>query len=74
MIATSKQSLISKSVAAIRIGVHPAVEEPDQHIIRVAPQVSRLTTFHKVPTRLKSGLCSRDEIFVPSNHPTRPLS
>jgi hypothetical protein len=46
----------------------------DQHIVRVAYRVSRTTTLHKVPTRSKSGLCSRDEILVPSDRSARPLS
>jgi hypothetical protein len=54
MTATSKRPLIFESVAVIRIGIHPVEEEPDQHIIHVAPRVSRTTTFHEVPTRLKS--------------------
>jgi hypothetical protein len=37
MTATSKQPLISESIAAIRFGVHPVGKEPYQHIICVAP-------------------------------------
>jgi hypothetical protein len=55
----------------IRIGVHPTGEEPDQHVILVATWVSRTTTVRKVPTRSKSGLCSRDEVLAPSDRPAR---
>jgi hypothetical protein len=67
MKATSMRSLISESVTAIRIGVHPAGEEPNQHVIRVAPRVSRTTIFWEVPTKSKFGLCSRDEVLAPSD-------
>jgi hypothetical protein len=50
-----------------RIDIHPIGEEPDRHIVRVAPEVSRMTTIGKVPTKLKSGLCSWDEILAPTN-------
>jgi hypothetical protein len=74
MTAMSKRSLIFKSVTAIRIGVHPTSEEHDQHVIHAAPQVSRTTTIRKVPTKLKSGPCSRDEVLAPCDRPTQPLS
>jgi hypothetical protein len=67
-----KRSLISESVVAIRIGVHPVGEEPDQHVVRAASRVSRMTTVCEVPTKSKSGLCSRDEVLAPNDHPTRP--
>jgi hypothetical protein len=35
MITTDKQQLISDSVMVIQIDIHPVVEEPDQHIVRV---------------------------------------
>jgi hypothetical protein len=35
MAAMSKRPLITESVAVIRIGVHSAGEEPDQHIVCV---------------------------------------
>jgi hypothetical protein len=70
----SKWSLISESVVVIRIGVHPIGEEPDQHIVRMAPWVSRMTTVSKVPTKLKSAPCSQDEVLAPSDRPTRPSS
>jgi hypothetical protein len=70
MIAMIKRSLISGSVAMVRIGVHPAGEEPDQYVIHVAPRVSHKTTVHKVPTRSKLGLCSWDEVLAPSDHPS----
>jgi hypothetical protein len=47
MTRIDKQSLISESVAAIRIGVHPTGKEPDQHVLRVTPGVSRTTTVRK---------------------------
>jgi hypothetical protein len=65
MTATDKRSLISESVTVIRIGVHNAGEEPDQHVVRVTPGISRTTTICKVPTKSKSGLCSRDEVLAP---------
>jgi hypothetical protein len=74
MIATSKRSLISESVAVIRIGVHPAGEEPNQHVVRVASLVSRATTIREVPTKSNLGPYSRDEVLAPSDHPVRPSS
>jgi hypothetical protein len=64
---------------AIRISVHPTGEEPDQHIVCVAPEVSRMTTVYKVPTKSKSGPCSRCEVLAPSDarprhHPGLPHS
>jgi hypothetical protein len=35
----SKQPLICESVAVIQIYLHPTGEEPDQHIVPVAPRV-----------------------------------
>jgi hypothetical protein len=70
MTAMSKRSLISKSVVVIRTGIHPIGEEPDDHVICVAPRVSRTTTMHEVPTRSKLGLYSRDEVLTPSDCPT----
>jgi hypothetical protein len=55
---------------AIQIGVHPAGEEPDQHIVRMTLGVSRTTTVREVPTNSKSAPCSRDEVLPPSD--TRP--
>jgi hypothetical protein len=63
----SKRPLIFESVTVIRIGVHPAGEEPNQHVIRMLPWVSRMTTIYKVPTRSKSGPYSRDEVLAPSD-------
>jgi hypothetical protein len=74
MIGMSKRSLISKSVAAIRIGIHPAGEQPNQHIVCVAPQVSHMTTLHEVHTKLKSGHCSQDEVLDPSDRLAQPSS
>jgi hypothetical protein len=68
--SNDKRSLISESVASIQIGVHLVGEEPDQHIVHVAPRVSRITTIREVPTKSKSGLCSRDEVLAPSDRPT----
>jgi hypothetical protein len=58
----------------IRISVHCTGEEPDQHVVRVAPQVSRMTTVREVPTESKSGLCSRDEVLAHNDRSTRPSS
>jgi hypothetical protein len=74
-----KWSLISESVTAIRINIHPAEEEPDQHIVRVTPGVSCTTMVHDVSTKSKSGLCSWDEVLAPSDalpdrHPRLPHS
>jgi hypothetical protein len=69
MTTTDKQQLISDSVMVIQIDIHPVVEEPDQHIVRVAPRVSHMTTAHEVPTKSKSGPCSWDEVLPPSNRP-----
>jgi hypothetical protein len=44
MIVTNKRSLISESVVVIQIDVHPAGDEPDQHIVRLASWVSHMTT------------------------------
>jgi hypothetical protein len=54
-----KRSLITESVAATWIDIHPTGEESDRHIVR--------TTVGEVPTKLKLGLCSRDEVLAPSN-------
>jgi hypothetical protein len=74
MIVTNKQSLISESTVAIWIGVHPVGEEPDWHVVCVTPRVLRTTTVHEVPTKSKSGLCSRDEVLVPNDRPAQPSS
>jgi hypothetical protein len=58
----------------IRIGVQPAGEEPNQHIVHMAAWVSHTTTIYEVPTKSKSGQCSRDEVLAPSNHLARPSS
>jgi hypothetical protein len=67
MIATDKRSLISVSVTMIRIDVHPAGEEPNQHVIRVSLGVSRTTTVREVLTKSKFVPCSRDEVLAFSN-------
>jgi hypothetical protein len=79
MTVTDKQSLIFMSVVVIWIDIHPVGEEPDQHIVRVAPEVSRTTTICEVPTKLKSGVCSQDEVFAridawPGRYPRLPHS
>jgi hypothetical protein len=51
----------------IQIGVYPAREELDQHVVRVTSQVSCTTTVHEVPTKSKSGLCSRGEVLAPND-------
>jgi hypothetical protein len=38
-----KWPLISESVAAARIDIHPTEEEPDRYIIHVAPGDSRMS-------------------------------
>jgi hypothetical protein len=79
MTAIDKRTLISESVTMIWIGVHPVGEEPDQHIVRViprvsrtttvrvTPEVSRMTTVCEVPTKSKSGPCSQDEVLALSD-------
>jgi hypothetical protein len=74
MTATDKRSLISESVTTIQIGVHPAGEEPDQHVIRVTLEVSRTTTVCEVPAKSKSVLCSQDEDLAPSDRLARSSS
>jgi hypothetical protein len=74
-----KQPLISESVVATQIDIHPAREEPDQHVVRVTPGVSRTTTVCELPTKSKSGLCSWDEVLDSSDawpgcHPWLPHS
>jgi hypothetical protein len=72
--SNDKRSLISESVMVIRIGVHPRGEEPDQHVIHVAPWVSRTITICEVPTKSKLRLCYWDKVLAPSDHPARPSS
>jgi hypothetical protein len=66
--------LISESVVVIRIDIHPAGEEPDQYIVHLASQVSRMTTVCKVPTKSKVGPYSQDEVLAPSDRLARPSS
>jgi hypothetical protein len=68
MTATDNRPLISESVTAIQIDIHPAGEESDQHVIRMTPVVSHTTTVHEVPTKLNMGPCSRDEVLAPCDH------
>jgi hypothetical protein len=58
MTTTDKWSLISESVTVIRLGVHPAGEEPDQYVVRVASRASHTTTICEVPTKSNLGPCS----------------
>jgi hypothetical protein len=51
----------------IRINIHPVGEDLDQHIVHVSPRVLRTTIVGEVPTKSKSGLCSRDEVLAPSD-------
>jgi hypothetical protein len=69
-----KQSLISESVVMIQIGVHPAGDKPDQHVVRVAYRVSRTTIVREVPTKSNMSPYSRDEVLAPSDHLARPSS
>jgi hypothetical protein len=79
MTTMDKRPLIYESVTVTQIDIHPTGEEPDRHVVRVAPGVSCTTTICEVPTKSKSGLCSRDEILAPSDarssrHPGLPHS
>jgi hypothetical protein len=74
MTATDKQPLISESVKVTRINIHLVGEEPDQHVVRVTHEISRMTTVCEVPTKLKLGLCSCDEVLAPGDRPARPSS
>jgi hypothetical protein len=56
----------------IQIGVHHVGEESDQYIVCVAPRVSCTTIVREVPSKLKSGLCSWDDVFAPSDRPAQP--
>jgi hypothetical protein len=63
----------------IQIGIYPTGEKPNQHIVRVAPRVSCMTTVREVPTRSKSdpapGMKSWLPVIVwPSRHPGLPHS
>jgi hypothetical protein len=66
MTATNKRSLISESVTATRIDIHPAGEKPHQHIVRVTLGVSRMTIVREVPTKLKLGPYSRMKSLPPA--------
>jgi hypothetical protein len=55
------------SVEVTRIDIHPAGEEPDQHVVCTTPRVSHTATICEVPTKSKSGSCSRDEVLAPSD-------
>jgi hypothetical protein len=75
--SNDKRSLISESIVVIQIDIHPAGEEPDRHVVHMAPGVSRTTTDGEVLTKSKLGLCSWDEVLVPSDarpghHPGLP--
>jgi hypothetical protein len=63
----------------IQIGVHLIGEELDQHIIRLASQVSRMTIVCEVPTKLKLAPAPRMkswplEIVRLDRHPGLPHS
>jgi hypothetical protein len=58
----------------IQIGVHAVGEEPDEHIVRVAPWVSCTMNIRKLPTKLKSGPYTKDEVLAPSDRPAHPSS
>jgi hypothetical protein len=57
-----------------RIDIHPAGEEPDQHIIHVALRVTHTTPVREVPTKSKSGPYSRDKVLTPNDRLARPSS
>jgi hypothetical protein len=62
-----------------QINMHPAGKESDQHVVHTAPGVPRTTILREVPTKLKLGPCSRDEVLAPSDvrsdrHPKLPHS
>jgi hypothetical protein len=42
----------------LRIDIHPTGEESDQHVVRVASQVSCTRTVREVSTKSKSGIRS----------------
>jgi hypothetical protein len=67
MPTTGKRPLIFESVAATWIDIHHVGEELGRHVVRAAPKVSHTTTIREVPTKLNSGICSRDEVLAPSN-------
>jgi hypothetical protein len=67
MIVTDKQPLISESVAVTRIDILHTRKEPDQHVVHATPRVSCRTTVCEVPTKSKSGPCSRDEVLASSD-------
>jgi hypothetical protein len=58
----------------IQISVHPAEEEPDLHVVLVAPRISRMTTVREVPTKSNLDPYSRDEVLGPNDRPARPSS
>jgi hypothetical protein len=58
----------------IQIGVHPAGEESDQHVVRLPSRVSRTTTVREVRTKSKLGSCSQDEVLSLSDRLARPSS
>jgi hypothetical protein len=67
MTAMDKRSLISASVTTLQINVHTVGEEPDQHVVRMNPGISHMTTVCEVPMKSKSGICSCDEVLAPSD-------
>jgi hypothetical protein len=79
VLASKSGMIISESVTVTLIYIHPTEEEPDQHIVCVAPGVPCMTTVREVTTKWKSGPYSRDEVLAPSDarpgsHPGLPHS
>jgi hypothetical protein len=68
------RSPLSESVMVIRISVHTKGEEPDQHVVRAASRVSRMTTVREVPNKSNLGPCSWYEVLAPRDHLARPSS
>jgi hypothetical protein len=52
----------------------PYRKKPDQHVVRLASQVSLMTIVRKFPTNLNLGPCSRDEVLATSDGSARPSS
>jgi hypothetical protein len=50
-----------------RIDIHPTTKEPDRHIVRVAPVVSRTIIIGEAPTKLNLGPYYQDEVLAPSD-------
>jgi hypothetical protein len=50
----------------IRIDVHLAREELNQHVVRLASRVSHMTIVYEIPTKSKLGHCSRMKSWPPA--------